>query len=131
MQSAEDFLRDYLRSRTKVARDSWSIHDLHEKRFFAPNYTPWNHEKAIAGLESERVVTGTNIEGMVEIVTASESFGMAERTRYRLNRQDDSWRIVSIESACCVCMGSGEERNRTCNICKGKGWSLIGETRAT
>src|SRR6267378_350152 len=131
MQSAENFLHDYLGSRTKVSREQWAIHELHVRRFFAPNYEPWDRDKCIAGLESEKIVSVNINGGSTEIVTTSVSFGVSQRTRYWLGNADNSWQITSMESACCVCLGSGKEGGHACNICKGKGWSLIGETKAT
>jgi hypothetical protein len=131
MQPAEDFLRDYLRSRTQVTREQWDIYEPHVRHFFAPNYQPWDRDKAIEGLESEKIVSVSIKDGSTEIITASVSYGLTQRTRYWLSITDNSWHIESMESGCCVCLGSGKEGSRACNVCKGKGWSLIGERKTT
>jgi hypothetical protein len=131
MQPAEDFLRDYLRNRTKVTREEWDIYEPHVRQFFAPNYTPWDRDKAIEGLESEKIVSVHVTDSSTEIVTASVSFGFTQRTRYWLSITDNSWQIKSMESACHLCLGSGKEGSRACKSCKGKGWSLIGEIKPT
>ena len=85
----------------------------------------------IAGVESEQIVGTAGSDGMAEIITTRERFSLSERVRYRLRFTGDLWQIASMEIACCICHGSGKEGVRVCNICKGNGWSLVGQREAT
>jgi hypothetical protein len=131
MQSAEEFLREFLCSQTELAREHSAIDLPHIRRYFAPNYQPWDREKHIAGIESERIVSGVERDGGVEIVTTRDLFGLVEDTRYCLKFTSGAWHIAGMERACCVCHGSGKEGARVCGICKGKGWDFIGKLNGT
>jgi hypothetical protein len=82
MQSAEDFLRDYVRSRTDVLREIYRLREPHVRRFFSPGYEPWDREKSIANSESERIESVTSTNGVTQVVTTSNHFGFVERVRY-------------------------------------------------
>jgi hypothetical protein len=131
MQSAEHFLQDYLQSRAKVVREQWAIHQPHGRRFFAPDYEPWDIDGPIAGVEGERIVTVSTSGDEPEIVTTRDEWGKARLTRYLLSATNGSWRIVSMEYACHLCQGSGKNDSGDCRVCAGTGWCLIGKKHLT
>jgi len=105
MQPAEDFLRDYVRSRTDLLREIYRLREPHVRRFFAPHYEPWDRDESIANSESERIESVTSLDGFVEILTTGDHFGYMERVRYRLRAEESSWSIASMERECGICHG--------------------------
>jgi hypothetical protein len=130
MQSPEEFLRDYFRARTEMQRDIGKLHKPIASRFLAPTYVALDCERAVAGSESERILSINGSEGAVDAITTGW-VGGDRRMRYRLKCISGEWRITASEFECTLCQGSGKKKDRQteCRLCKGKGWHLLGEIR--
>ncbi|SRR5258706_8435288 len=131
MQTATDFLNDYFCDRTNLLRGSVDAWETHITRFFSPGYRPYDRQKAVAQSEAERVTSMAGSDEAPEIITSGCTGGLW-RARYRLRKADDLWLVTSMEMECGICRGSGKARNGTddCRLCKGKGWTLVGERLA-
>ena len=130
MQPAEDFLHDYFRDRTEMHRSLGLLYEPIAARFFAPTYIFFDPKKSVADSEAERILSVQTSGATAEIITCGW-FGGDCRFRYRLSATADSWQIAGVEMECRICHGSGKWNNQpaSCPLCKGKGWSLMGQTR--
>jgi len=132
MQRIEDFLQDYFQGRTEMQRSLGKLYGPLAARFLAPSYVHFNHRKSVADSEAERILSVQTTGTTAEVITCGW-LGADHRTRYRLSADTDSWKIAGVEIECGVCHGSGKwkDQQSDCRICKGKGWTSIGEKRDT
>jgi len=132
MKGVEDFLREYFRARTDLHREFARLHGPVADRFFSADHRSYRPEWSIQHSEAERILSVSPLENGAEVVT-SGCLGDRFRMRYRLCATLDSWRIESIEMECDICHGTGKRKDgeSDCRLCKGKGWSLLGEKGAS
>lgn len=130
MQSVEEFFHNYFKERTATLRSAKAVWDPHIKSFFAPPYSPWDHDASVRDSEQENIISVQESADEFEVIT-SGSVGGRWRMRYRTIRDNESWRIASIEWECGICHGSGKRKDGTapCRLCKGAGWKLIGQSQ--
>jgi DnaJ-class molecular chaperone len=129
MQTVDQFMREYVRNRTELLRESSGRWAAHMQTFFAPAYQPYDGQKTVADSEAESILSVCSGDGLTEVITTG-SAGGRWRFRYRLSAVNDRWCIMSMEMECGICHGSGKAKDgeSDCRLCKGAGWKLVGET---
>ncbi len=126
MQSVQEFLTDYFRSRTDILRQQARLREPHYQRYLAPNYQMVDPERGFRNSANERILEVTKLDKGCQVITSGLQPAMG-RLKYHVSTTPDSWQIQYIERECFLCHGSGSHGEGSCHPCGGKGWSLLGE----
>jgi hypothetical protein len=128
MESVEAFLTKFFRVRTNLLRRPIPDWEKHISQFFAPEYRPYDRQKAVDDSEAEQITEILGDVAAPEVITTGCTGGHW-RARYKLRATGDSWIITRMEMECGICHGSGKAKNGVdvCRLCKGDGWRLVGE----
>jgi hypothetical protein len=123
MQSAQDFIRDYLKEQVRL-QEVWSEAWLPvRQRFFQPGYNAFDPQRNIDRAKAEVPLAISESEGVAVVTTSG--YGEGHRLRYTLQETPGAWRTSRIELECGICRGSGKCEDRECKLCEGKGWKLF------
>jgi hypothetical protein len=130
MQSVEDFMKEFVRSRTESYREWCKAYEPYIERFYVAGYRPFNPRISVISSESERVLEVVRTKDEVYVVTSGPLSGGQHHHRYGLVASGDSWQIASVEVRCAVCSGPGMRKVHQCKPCNGSGWVyLSGQSR--
>src|SRR5687768_2602767 len=109
MQPVEEFLNDYFRMLSECSRLSSRKQAQYMSRFMAKGYgtSHWVMEDG----DTETIVSVRPSEGGAEVITICSNrlkdHERAWRQRYRIVGAGESWEIVSVETECFICEGTG------------------------
>jgi hypothetical protein len=114
MQSVEDFMIEYLRSRRIRVETEVNEEMTFRRNFFAEECRWNNRAKELEVARNEHIVRVwyDDTKAYVSTQVPSPYFQM----RYRLQRNGDGWLIRCVEVKCAKCLGP------TCAMCDGTGW---------
>src|SRR4051812_17634037 len=118
MQSAQDFIRDYLKEQVRL-QEVWSEAWLPvRERFFQPGYNVFDPQRSIDRAKAEEPLEVSESEGAAVVTTSG--YGEGHRLRYTLQDVLGAWRISRIELECGICRGTGKRKDRECNCAREK-----------
>jgi hypothetical protein len=124
MQSVEEFMRRYLAEHIAEEKRRQAGHAPFRQTFYTDDCYWDSHVGTLELLQSEKVVSVSGPDSMVEVRTTRELFdrpGTFYDLRYDLKRRGDDWLISEVHTQCCSC--SGEPGNESCPACHGSGWT--------
>jgi hypothetical protein len=106
MQTAADFMQDYLRESARFARSCGDQQVPLLRKFFSDDYV-----KAYEDRRSERQINAETFESSdtfetgAKVITVENRHGKQQRYRYHLRVAGDCWQIYIKESECFLCRG--------------------------
>lgn len=118
MQSAEEFMRDFFCARTVQLKKELEDRVPFRQRFFTDDCFWESRSGVIERNESESIVSITDFESEVEVVT--QKIDPFPKLRYHLQRADQHWLIRCVEMECSSCREA--IGNVNCVFCNGTGW---------
>jgi len=118
MQSAEEFMREFLRARTVEIKRELEKRAPFRQRYFTDDCF-WDSRKGVLERnEAETIISLASSGNKVEVITQQPD--PFPRLRYLLQNLGQSWLIRCVEMECSYCREvSG---NVNCVFCNGTGW---------
>jgi len=122
MQTAEDFMRDYLTAMVNLQESSAEAFLPIHHHFFMEGYKPFDPMKNVAMAKSEIVISVAKKDDSTEVITTG--YGEHHRLRYSLASNSGSFLISQMEMECGLCSRRGNPRPE-CKFCGGRGWQSL------
>jgi hypothetical protein len=123
MQSAEEFMREFLDEQIALEKQEQARHLLFLKRFYTADCLWGKRLGRLEMVQSLKVLSISSRATKAEVVTsrlANGEPGLYCEIRYRLESHGESWRICGVDLRCCC--GAGESAEAGCPCCHGTGW---------
>src|SRR5215469_10891967 len=121
METAEEFIRNYLREKADLERSSFKARVPFYEKYFTNDWNAYRSNFDSKRRDEEFVMI--EIVGQTaRAITIQQFRKMEDRHRYILGVVDGQWKIFSKQSECVVCRGSGERCGSKCKACDGNGW---------
>jgi hypothetical protein len=122
METAEQFLKDYLAVKLNFLEKWAKEFSPVQECFFKAGYNPFDPSKSISLAKGETIANVNKKADSTEIITTG--YGENNKMRYTLIRQNENYLISLVESECGLCSRHGAPR-QDCKFCNGKGWNIL------
>jgi hypothetical protein len=121
MESAEEFIRKYLREKSDMAKLSFKTHTPFYEKYFTDDWNEYRSDSN-AQRQAEEFVSIEVGDQTAHAITIESFKGWENRSRYILCVIEGQWKISRKESKCIKCRGSGKYGSSECSVCDGTGW---------
>lgn len=118
MQSAEEFMRVYFRSRTDQIKTEIQNRQSFRAEFFTDGCVWDSRKNEDTRSEAESIVSVSGTDSEAAVITQPAS--PFPKFRYHLRKETQRWLIRGVDIECQTCDGTGA--NEQCPVCQGSGW---------